>query len=294
MREVKEVAKLSGAYAPSPRRLHFWRCTFSDAPVAFGDARRPRSWAVDLVLSTPDFAQDAVSLTPHPWPSSRMAPNLQSALKQLEALANDKVRALNIRNGAGTNQFGVKLGDIRKVAATLKSADGLPNALWATGNLDARLLAVLLIKPAALTRAELDRMVRSVDSAQLADWLQAYVTKVHPEHEALRQTWMRDTDTWARRAGWSLTAGRVARSPDGLDLTALLDRIEGEMGGAVPEVQWTMNTCLANIGIHHAKHRSRALAIGEQIGAFRDYPVSKGCTSPFAPIWITEMVRRNG
>ena len=24
----------------------------------------------------------------------------------------------------------------------------------------------------------------------------------------------------------------------------------------------------------------------------RDYPVSKGCTSPFAPIWINEMVRR--
>jgi len=26
--------------------------------------------------------------------------------------------------------------------------------------------------------------------------------------------------------------------------------------------------------------------------AYRDYPVSKGCTSPFAPIWINEMVRR--
>jgi hypothetical protein len=24
----------------------------------------------------------------------------------------------------------------------------------------------------------------------------------------------------------------------------------------------------------------------------KDYPTSPGCTSPFAPIWITEMVRR--
>lgn len=53
-----------------------------------------------------------------------------------------------------------------------------------------------------------------------------------------------------------------------------------------------MNTCLANIGIHHAPHRPRAPAIGEALGIYRDYPVSKGCTSSFAPIYITVMVRR--
>ena len=35
-----------------------------------------------------------------------------------------------------------------------------------------------------------------------------------------------------------------------------------------------------------------AVAIGEELGVYRDYPVSKGCTSPYAPIWIGEMVRR--
>jgi 3-methyladenine DNA glycosylase AlkD len=66
------------------------------------------------------------------------------------------------------------------------------------------------------------------------------------------------------------------------------------MAGADPAEQWTMNSCLAAIGIHHAKHRTRALAIGDKLGLYRDYPVSKGCTSPFAPIWINEMVRRQG
>jgi hypothetical protein len=32
--------------------------------------------------------------------------------------------------------------------------------------------------------------------------------------------------------------------------------------------------------------------LGEAMGIYRDYPVFKGCTSPFAPIWIAEMVRR--
>jgi 3-methyladenine DNA glycosylase AlkD len=66
------------------------------------------------------------------------------------------------------------------------------------------------------------------------------------------------------------------------------------MGGAPPEVQWTMNSALAGIGIHVPKLRKRAIAIGEKLGIYRDYPVSKGCTSPFAPIWISEMVRRQG
>ena len=217
---------------------------------------------------------------------------LDSTLAQLEALGNDKVRALNIRNGAGENQFGVRLGDIRKLAARIKSDDQLALGLWATGNLDARLLAILLLEPDTLSVSTLDRMVRSATTAQLAEWLTSYVLKNHPDRESLRQAWMKDGDPWAARAGWALTSGRVAREPEGLDLPALLDRIEAEMGKADPATQWTMNACLANIGIHFPEHRTRALAIGEALGVYRDYPVSKGCTSPFAPIWIDEMVRR--
>jgi 3-methyladenine DNA glycosylase AlkD len=137
-------------------------------------------------------------------------------------------------------------------------------------------------------------MVRSANFVQVADWLNSYVVKNHPDKEVLRQGWMNEDDPWAARAGWSLTTGRIAKSPDILDFPALLDRIEAEMGAAAPEVQWTMNFYLAETGIHFPRYRQRAIAIGEKLGVYRDYPVSKGCTSPFAPIWINEMVRRQG
>jgi 3-methyladenine DNA glycosylase AlkD len=223
-----------------------------------------------------------------------MTTALEDALSRLKSLGNEKVRAQNRRSGAGENQFGVRLGDIRKLAAEIKSNDPLARALWDTGNVDARLLAILLIKPKNLSRDEVDRMVRSVGFPQVADWLNTYVVKNHPDKESLRRSWMEEEDPWAARAGWSLTSERIGKSPDGLDLPALLDRIEAEMGSAAPEVQWTMNFCLAGIGIHFPEHRQRALAIGERLGIYRDYPVSKGCTSPFAPIWINEMVRRQG
>jgi 3-methyladenine DNA glycosylase AlkD len=223
-----------------------------------------------------------------------MATTLKEALAQLEALGNEKVRAQNSKNGAGDNQFGVRLGDIRKLAAKIKTNHALAIALWETGNIDARLLAILLINPKNLSGDELDRMVRSVGFAQVADWLNSYVVKKYPDKETLRQRWMADDDPWAARAGWSLTSERIGKNPEGLDLLALLDRIESEMGDAAPEAQWTMNFCLAGIGIHFPKYRKRAIAIGETLGIYRDYPVSKGCTSPFAPIWIKEMVSRQG
>lgn len=167
-------------------------------------------------------------------------------------------------------------------------------ALWKTGNIDARLLAILLINPKNLPGDELDRLVRSVGFVQVADWLNSYLVKKYPDKETLRQRWMADDDPWIARAGWSLTSERIGKNPEGLDLPALLDRIESEMGDAAPEAQWTMNFCLAGIGIHFPRYRKRAIAIGEALGLYRDYPVSKGCTSPFAPIWIEEMVRRQG
>lgn len=217
---------------------------------------------------------------------------VKETLAQLKALGDEKVRARNKKNGAGDKQFGVQLGDIRKLSQKIKTNHDLAIALWGSENIDARLLATLVIKPEKLSPEEMDQMVRSANFAQLAEWLTSYVVKKHPSKEMLRERWMEDDDPWAARAGWNLTSERIGRSPKGLDVPALLDRIESEMGAAAPEVQWTMNFCLAGIGIHFPKLRKRAIAIGENLGIYRDYPVSKGCTSPFAPIWINEMVRR--
>ncbi len=218
--------------------------------------------------------------------------DVKQALAQLESLGSEDVRTRNRKRGAGKNQFGVKAGDIRTLAKKIKKDHALALALWKTGNADAQLLAILVMDPASLSFVEMDRIVRSVTFVNVADWLLSYVVKQHADQETLRQKWMAADDPMAARAGWGLTAARVARSPEGLDVAALLDRIESEMGSAASEIQWTMNTCLAEIGIHFPKYRKRALAIGEKLGIYRDYPVSKGCTSPFAPIWIQEMVRR--
>ncbi|MBS1709204.1 MAG: DNA alkylation repair protein [Armatimonadetes bacterium] len=214
-------------------------------------------------------------------------------MARLQGMRNEMIYKHNAKNGAGDNQFGAKSGDIRALAKEIKANPELAKELWATGNLDARLLATLLMKPRQLSLADLDELVGSVTVAHVADWL-SNVVKQHPDKESRREAWMASKHDFTVRMGWSLTTEKVLKDPASLDLAALLDRVEKEMPSASPVAQWTMNYCLAEIGIHHAEHRRRALAIGEKIGAFKDYPVSKGCTSPYAPIWIAEMVKRQG
>ncbi len=112
---------------------------------------------------------------------------LQETLTQLKELGNEKMRVQNTRNGADDNQFGVKLGDIRTLAKSIKTNHQLALTLWETGNVDARLLSTLLIDPKALPVSEMDRMVRSATFVPVADWLTAYVVKQHPEQETPRK-----------------------------------------------------------------------------------------------------------
>lgn len=210
-------------------------------------------------------------------------------LAELAGLEDPKIREVNERHG---DDHGVNLGRLRALAKRLKTQQELARGLWATGDTAARLLALLVCRPKAFERDELDAMLREARTPKVHDWLVNYVVKKNPHREELRPAWSADPDPVVASAGWALTAERVVKKPEGLDLPGLLDVIEAEMKDAPERLQWAMNTCLAQIGIEHAEHRARAVAIGERLEVLKDYPTSPGCTSPYAPVWINEMVRR--
>jgi 3-methyladenine DNA glycosylase AlkD len=210
-------------------------------------------------------------------------------MAELAELEDPKARAVNERHG---DDHGVNLSKLRALAKRLKTQQELACRLWETDDTAARLLALLICRPKAFERDELDVMVRQARTPKVHDWVVNYVVKKNPHAEELRQAWSADPDPVVASAGWALTTERVAKKPDGLDLAGLLDVIEAEMKDAPDRLQWAMNHCLAQIGIEHAEHRARAIDIGERLEVLKDYPTSPGCTSPFAPTWINEMVRR--
>jgi len=209
--------------------------------------------------------------------------------EELAALEDPKIRAVNERHG---DDHGVNLTKLRAVAKQAGRDEALARELWASGDTAARLVALLAARPKDFTADELDAMLRDARTPKVHDWLVAYIVAKGPHTEELRTRWFSDPDPVVASAGWTLTATRVAKQPAGLDLVGLLDQIEAEMATAPERLQWAMNTCLAQIGIEHPEHRARALEIGELLGVLKDYPTAPGCVSPFAPIWITEMVAR--
>jgi 3-methyladenine DNA glycosylase AlkD len=209
-------------------------------------------------------------------------------MAELASLEDPKLRAANEERG---DDHGINLSAVRAVAKRLKTQHELAKELWATGDTAARLLATLIARPKAFSVDELDTMIHDIRAPKLLDWFITNIVKPGKHAEELRVRWKDDTDL-VGRAGWSLTTDRVVKGADGLDLDGLLDQIETEMKDAPAPKQWSMNHCLAEIGIRHPRYRARAIRIGEKLRVLIDYPASPGCTTPYAPVWIAEMVRR--
>lgn len=133
---------------------------------------------------------------------------VKEVFSQLKSLSNQTMISHNTKNGATeNNQFGVKLGHIRGLPSKIKTNHDLGLELWQTKNIDARLLAILIMKPKILSVKELDDMVKSIDFVQVADWFNAYILKEHSAKDQLRNEWLNSENKWAARVGWNLEKG---------------------------------------------------------------------------------------
>ncbi|MHA7177703.1 DNA alkylation repair protein [Arthrobacter sp. Sr24] len=210
-------------------------------------------------------------------------------MAELAALQDPKARAINEKHG---DDHGVNLGKLRAIGKRVKAQPELAQELWATRDTAARLLSLLICRPKVFTASELDAMLRAATVPKVNDWLINYVVKKSAHAEQLRLLWFADPDPVVAASGWALTSERILKNPAGLDLPRLLEIIEAKMRDAPDRLQWAMNNVLAQIGIENPDLRAQALDIGERLEVLKDYPTPPNCTSPYAPIWINEIVRR--
>lgn len=217
------------------------------------------------------------------------SPVLAEVLEQIAALEDPRIREVNARHG---DDHGVNLTKLRGIAKAIKTNDEFARELWATGETDARLLALLIAKPRVYSADELDAMLREARYPKVLDWLVNYIVKKSPHAEDLRVRWFDDPEPDVAAAGWALTHWRVNKNPDGLDQEALLDQVEAEMKDAPERLQWEMNFALTYIGVESPALRPRAIAIGEALEVLKDHPTPPGCTSPYAPLAIAELAKR--
>src|SRR3954454_25326025 len=102
---------------------------------------------------------------------------VSEVMAELAALKDPKIREVNEKHG---DDHGVNLGRLRALAKRLKIQQDLACALWGTGDTAARLLAILICRPKAFERNELDTMLRLARTPKVHDWLVNYGDKKNP------------------------------------------------------------------------------------------------------------------
>jgi 3-methyladenine DNA glycosylase AlkD len=75
------------------------------------------------------------------------------------------------------------------LAAQLKTNHELALELWQTGNIDAMLLATLLMRPTNLSQADIEKMIKACKFYQLVDWFVVNVVKAVSFKDKLSTKW---------------------------------------------------------------------------------------------------------
>src|SRR3954451_12030308 len=89
-------------------------------------------------------------------------------MAELAELEDPRIREVNARHG---DDHGVNLTKLRAVATRLKTQQELARELWETDDTAARLLSLLICRPKAFERNELDTMLRQVRTPKVHEWL---------------------------------------------------------------------------------------------------------------------------
>lgn len=187
----------------------------------------------------------------------------------------------------------VKMGDLKTHAKEIKKDHDLANELWSSGALHPRLLATLIFDKKLLSEKVLEELASDMlqhdveERSQLADWLMANQLSKDKKLTSRMETWQDSPSTIFRRLFWYHQARLrwVGQTPP--DNSAdLLDSLEKKMAKAEPEVQWAMNFCACQIGVHEPKFRPRCIKLGEKLGLYKDQHVAKNCTPSYIPEFI--------
>lgn len=189
-------------------------------------------------------------------------------LEELRALGSEKDRQGMARFGINVdNAFGIAVPVLRKIAKRFRGDHALAQALWATGNHEARLLAGFVDDPKAVTPEQIEAWAADFDSWDICDQATTSLFDKTPHAwPKARELALRDSE-WVKRAGFSLMAG-LAWHDKGTPDQAFLDFLPLIEAGAFDRrnfVKKAVNWALRGIGKRNLALNAAAIACAKRI-----------------------------
>jgi len=222
--------------------------------------------------------------------------NTGKVLKELETYGDEQTKKIYLRHGARDPLYGVKIGDINKIAKKIKRDHNLALDLYATGNSDAMYLAGLIGDPNLVTKDELRCWVRNAYWYMLSEYTVSNLTALSPYGWVLGLEWINSGDEMTETAGWSTLSRWISVKPENelhLDtIMQLLELITEEIHTSKNRVRYSMNGFVIAVGSYVPGLSNQALEAARQIGKVLVDMGETTCNVPIAKEYIKKALSR--
>lgn len=211
-----------------------------------------------------------------------MTMTFDQAMSALEAKGSEQTRKTYRRHGASDPLFGVKFGDLRPLAKKIGTDHALAEALWASGNADARLLACMVADPAAVSEDELDAWLDDIDTYFLVDIFVAEIASKTPGRRERAERWIASDRDRTAQAGWDLM-NLVAMGDDDVPDTffeSQLDLIAERIDGYGNWTRRSASNTITGIGLRNDALEASARATAARMGEVDFDPGQTSCVMP--------------
>jgi 3-methyladenine DNA glycosylase AlkD len=212
-------------------------------------------------------------------------------MRKLEASGTAQNRKVYQRQGAGSNLFGVSFANLNQLKRQINTDHQLAQQLWASGNADARHLALMIADPEEASEELLDSWVKDLNYFMLCDLLAGFGGKTKFAKKKAEE-WIKSKDEWIGRAGWDLLG--VLAMQDGNLPDAYFEKyselIENTIHQSKNFTKHAMNNALIAIGIRNLSLRKKAMAVAKKIGKVEVDHGETNCQTPDAAAYILKTI----
>lgn len=217
----------------------------------------------------------------------------QEVLQTLESLGTEQTRKTLRRHGVSENVYGVLYAELYKLQKKIKTNHAMATELWATGNYDARILALLIADPNALTEAEVDTWINDANNYGLTGAIGALISD-SPLAQQIADTWTTSEEEWRGSVGWIALNGLTRSQKDLPDsyFEAALTSIERDIHSRPNRIRYSMNNAVIAIGLRNETLREKALAAAARIGKVEVDHGDTSCKTPDAVSYIRKSVEK--
>lgn len=209
------------------------------------------------------------------------------AMNELKANGTEQNRKIYRRHGARGKMFGVSYAVLGKMKKKIKIDQPLAEQLWATGNHDARVLAVMIADPGSIGAGRLDTWAKETDDRGMAAML-SNIAAAAPSAKVRAEKWIVSRSEMTACAGWH-TLASISRDDQTLPdayFVKQLKTIESKIHTSKNWVRYAMNNALINIGVRNAALEKKAVAAAKRIGKVVVDHGETSCKTPDAAAYI--------